>query len=47
MDYHSAVAGGEGRFVAGLHETGLSFQICTTENTRVSVSLERSERGVH
>ena len=42
MDYHSAVAGGEGRFVAGLHETGLSFQICTTENTRVSVPLERS-----
>ena len=47
MDYHSAVAGGEGRFVAELHETGLSFQICTTENTRVSVPLERSERGMH
>ena len=42
MDYHSAEAGGEGRFVAGLHETGLRFQICTSENTRVSVPLERS-----
>ena len=40
--YHSAVAGGEGRLVAGLNETGVGFQICTGENTQLSVPLERS-----